>query len=397
MREYILVLLVAAAVTYQLSGWARRAAIRFGAVAKVRSRDVHVVPTPYFGGVAMLVGVAVAFLLSMNLPFLGRHEIVRHDATWILVAVAVLCAVGVLDDLLDISAITKFAGQVLAAGIVVQAGVRMLWIPLPDRIISLDAASSIVMTVFFVVVCTNAVNFVDGLDGLAAGVVGIGAAAFFTYSYILAVEQDLVRATTASVVSVAIIGVCLGFLPHNVHPSKMFMGDSGSMLLGFLLAISTVSLTGQFDSSKLEAGGGDLLPAYLPLVLPFAILGLPLLDLVLAWIRRANQGNWWFVADKGHLHHQLLRRGYSHRGAVIVMYLWAALLSFGVMVIGLTRSTWVVVAWVAAAIAVVVVTLGPGPRIFGAAALHRSALHRSALHRSARHGSAPRRSAQRRR
>lgn len=359
MREYILVLLTAAAVTYQLSGWCRRAAIRFGAVAKVRERDVHVVPTPYFGGVAMLLGVAVAFLLAMNLPFLGRHDIVRHDAMWILIAVAVLCAVGVLDDLLDIGAITKFAGQVLAAGIVVQAGVRLLWIPLPDRIVSLSSASSIVLTVFFVVLCTNAVNFVDGLDGLAAGVVGIGAAAFFVYSYVLAVEQDLVRATTASMVSVAVVGVCLGFLPHNFNPARMFMGDSGSMLLGFLLAISTVSLTGQYDSSKLQPGGGDLLPAYLPLVLPVAILGLPLLDLVLAWIRRANQGNWWFVADKGHLHHQLLRRGYSHRGAVVVMYIWSAVLSFGVMTIGLTQNTWVILAWALAATITVLSTVGP--------------------------------------
>ena len=358
MREYLLVLLTAAAVTYQLSGWCRRAAIRFGAVAKVRERDVHVVPTPYFGGVAMLVGVAVAFLLAMNLPFLGRHELVRHDAMWILIAVAVLCAVGVLDDLLDIGAVTKFAGQVLAAGIVVQGGVRLLWIPLPDRIVSLSSASSIALTVLFVVVCTNAVNFVDGLDGLAAGVVGIGAAAFFGYSYVLAVEQDLVRATTASVVSVAIVGVCLGFLPHNFSPAKMFMGDSGSMLLGFLLAISTVSLTGQYDSSKLQPEGGDLLPAYLPLVLPVAILGLPLLDLVLAWIRRANQGNWWFVADKGHLHHQLLSRGYTHRGAVIVLYVWSAVLSFGVMTIGLSQNTWVLIAWAFAAAMTLLVTVG---------------------------------------
>lgn len=359
MREYILVLLTAAAVTYQLSGWCRRLAIRFGAVAKVRERDVHVVPTPYFGGVAMLVGVAVAFLLAMNLPFLGRHDIVRHDAMWILIAVAVLVVVGMIDDLLDIGAITKFAGQVLAAGIVVQAGVRLLWIPLPDRIVSLSSASSIVLTVFFVVLCTNAVNFVDGLDGLAAGVVGIGAAAFFVYSYVLAVEQDLVRATTASMVSVAVVGVCLGFLPHNFNPARMFMGDSGSMLLGFLLAISTVSLTGQYDSSKLQPGGGDLLPAYLPLVLPVAILGLPLLDLVLAWIRRANQGNWWFVADKGHLHHQLLRRGYSHRGAVVVMYIWSAVLSFGVMTIGLTQNTWVILGWGLAAAITVLSTVGP--------------------------------------
>ncbi|NLT30588.1 MAG: undecaprenyl/decaprenyl-phosphate alpha-N-acetylglucosaminyl 1-phosphate transferase, partial [Propionibacterium sp.] len=308
-----------------------------------RDRDVHVVPIPYFGGIAMLAGVTAAVVVAMQLSFLGRSELVRHDVGSVLLAATVICLVGVLDDIFELGALTKMAGQVLAAALVAQGGVRMLWIPLHDRIIALDTAASIAITVFFIVLCTNAVNFIDGLDGLAAGVVGIGALAFFTYCYVLTIEQDLMRATTSSLITVAIAGVCLGFLPHNFFPARMFMGDSGSMLLGFLLATSTISLTGQIDPSSLTTNAGDLIPAYLPLALPLAVLALPLLDLTLAWIRRANAGRWWFVPDKQHLHHRLIDRGHSHPRAVLIMYWWSALISFGTITFGLTGS-WIVVA-----------------------------------------------------
>ncbi|RCK71035.1 undecaprenyl/decaprenyl-phosphate alpha-N-acetylglucosaminyl 1-phosphate transferase [Desertihabitans brevis] len=359
MREYLLVMLVAAGGTYLVSGLCRRLALRWGAVARVRDRDVHVVPIPYFGGVAMLVGIAAAILVASRLPFLGSQPLVTHDAAYVLLAAVVICVVGVLDDLYDMSALVKLAGQVLAAGIVVVNGVRMMWIPLPNRIISLDDITSIAITVFFIVLCTNAVNFVDGLDGLATGVVAIGAMAFFTFCYVLTREQDLSRATTSALIAVALVGACLGFLPHNWFPAQMFMGDSGSMLLGLMLATSAISLTGQFGLPQIQPGteGGGVLPAYLPLVLPVAILALPLLDVVLAWTRRTIAGRWWFVADKQHLHHQLLRRGHSHRGAVALLYLWSALISFGVIAIGLSRS-WVVMAGVAVlAVVAVVLTL----------------------------------------
>ncbi|WP_203566342.1 MraY family glycosyltransferase [Aestuariimicrobium ganziense] len=335
MREYLLVLLMAAMTTYLLGGLCRRVALRTGMLAMVRDRDVHAVPVPYGGGVAMLGGVATAVLLAAQLPFLGRHALVSHDAAAILLAGAVICVVGVFDDWLELSAITKFAGQVLAAGIVVANGVRMYWIPLPNSIIALDTATSILITVLFIVLCTNAVNFVDGLDGLASGVIAIGATAFFGYTYLLAYEQELVRATTASLITIAIAGVCLGFLPHNFSPARMFMGDSGAMLLGLLMAASTISLTGQIDASALTARSGGLVPAYLPIILPVAIMALPLLDLVLAYVRRTIAGRWWFVADKQHLHHRLLQLGHSTVRAVAVMYAWAAVLSFGTVLIGL--------------------------------------------------------------
>ena len=357
MREYLLVLLIAAATTYLLSGVCRRLALRTGALAKVRDRDVHTIEMPYFGGVAMLGGVAAAFLMAWQLPFLGQQSTLPGDSRAVLVAAAVICAVGVLDDLFELPPLAKFAGQVLAAGIAVALGVRMLWIPLPGQTIVPSASTSIAITVFFIVLCSNAVNFVDGLDGLATGVVGIGALAFFAYSYFLTVDQNLTRATTSSLITVAIAGACIGFLPHNFFPARMFMGDSGAMLLGLLLATSTISLTGQIDTSQLQDGSGGLLPTLLPLVLPLAILALPFLDVMLAFVRRTYAGRWWFVADKQHLHHRLLERGHSQRRAVLLMYVWSALVSFGVIALGLLRS-WQVMAVIAlSALVLVLLTL----------------------------------------
>ncbi|MFW6598565.1 MraY family glycosyltransferase [Propionibacteriaceae bacterium Y2011] len=343
MREYLLVFLVAAAITYLLTGACRVVALRVGAVAKVRDRDVHTIPIPYFGGVAMLFGVGAAMMLAVNLPWLGRHVGVRYDTYAVLAGAVIIVIVGVLDDLFDLNALAKFAGQICAAAVVVGLGVKMLWIPLPNAIISLDNAASTAVTVFFVVLCSNAVNFVDGLDGLATGVVGIGAVAFFLYSYYLSSEQHLVLATTSSVITVALAGICAGFLPHNFSPARIFMGDSGALLLGLLLATSTISLTGQMDSAQVQQAS-DLIPAYLPLVLPLAILALPFLDLTLAVVRRTFAGRWWFVADKKHIHHRLLERGHSQRRAVLLMYVWSALISGTVVAAGLMRTWWVLVA-----------------------------------------------------
>lgn len=359
MREYLLVMLCAMATTYLFTGLARRVAVRYGIQAEVRERDVHTIPTPYLGGTAMLAGVSAAFILGAIMPFLGRHEVVTKDSLGILVAGAVICIVGVLDDVLDLPAFTKVAGQVLAAGIAVLNGVRLYWISLPNQIIALDTATSILVTVLVIFVCVNAINLIDGLDGLAAGVVGIGAFALFSYTYVLAREQNLVVATTASLVTVTITGVCLGFLPHNFHPARIFMGDSGSMLLGLLLACSSLSFTGQIDSRSLNPVGADLLGSWLPLVLPIAVIALPLFDLIAAYIRRTMRGQWWFTADKQHLHHRLLKIGLSVVNAVLVMYLWAAVIAFGVICIGLFAQWWVVAIWVALLILAVAVTIAP--------------------------------------
>jgi UDP-GlcNAc:undecaprenyl-phosphate/decaprenyl-phosphate GlcNAc-1-phosphate transferase len=348
MREYLLVLLIAAGVTYLLAGLCRRLAFRYNAVALVRDRDVHTRPIPYFGGIAMLCGLAAAFLVATQLPWLGRFELVGYDTRVVFIGGLVICAVGVVDDMFELNALAKIAGQILAAGIVVLGGVKVYWIPLPGTIISLDDATSIILTVVLIFLCVNAINLIDGLDGLAAGVVAIGGLAFWTYAYWLSYEQELVRATTSSLVSVAIVGVCLGFLPYNFHPARMFMGDSGSMLLGFLLATSMVSLTGQLDPSQIAVEGSGLaVNAYLPLILPLAVMALPLGDLILAYIRRTMAGRLWFQADKEHLHHRMLELGHSHGRAVALLWLWTGLLAFGAVVVGLTAAPWAIVALVA--------------------------------------------------
>lgn len=283
----------------------------------------------------MWFGLAAAFLVAAKLPWLGGFPVVTHDAGVVLLAGGVICAVGVLDDLFELNALAKIAGQLLAAGIAVANGVKVFWIPLPDAIISLDDGSSIVVTVVLIFVAVNAINLIDGLDGLAAGVVAIGAGAFFAYAYLLAWDQELVRATTASLVTVATVGICLGFLPYNLHRARMFMGDSGSMLLGFLLVTSMISLTGQLDPSRLTSFGANTAAAYLPLLLPLAVMALPFLDLVLAYVRRTLAGKLWYQADKQHLHHRMLNLGHSHRGAVALLWLWSAVVAYGVVLIGL--------------------------------------------------------------
>lgn len=335
MREYLLVLLVATAVTYLLSGLARRLAFRFNAVAMVRDRDVHTKPIPYFGGVSMWFGLAAAFLLAAQLPWLGGFELVTHDAGVVLLAGGLICAVGVVDDMLDLNALAKIAGQLLAAGVAVLNGVKVYWIPLPKAILSLDEGTSIAVTVVLIFLCVNAINLIDGLDGLAAGVVAIGAGAFFTYAYLLSYEQELVRATTSSLITVATVGICLGFLPYNIHRARMFMGDSGAMLLGFLLATAMISLTGQIDPSSISGLGANAFAAYLPILLPLAVMALPFLDLVLAYVRRTLAGKLWFQADKQHLHHRMLNLGHSHGRAVALLWMWSALLAYGMVLIGL--------------------------------------------------------------
>ena len=348
MREYLLVLLIAAGFTYLLAGLCRRLAFRFNAVALVRDRDVHTRPIPYFGGIAMLCGLAAALLVAGQLPWLGRFDLVAHDSMAVFIAGLVICAVGVLDDMFELNALSKIAGQMLAAGIVVLNGVKVYWIPLPDTILTLDDAMSIVLTMVLIFLCVNSINLIDGLDGLAAGVVAIGAGAFFVCAYLLSYEQELVRATTASLITVVTVGMCLGFLPYNVNPARMFMGDSGSMLLGFLLATSMISLTGQIDPSQIAVeGSGWYINAYIPLFLPLAVMALPLGDLILAYIRRTMAGRLWFQADKQHLHHRMLELGHSHRRAVLLLWLWTALFAFGAVLLGLTTAPWAIITVVA--------------------------------------------------
>ncbi len=343
MREYLTIFLVSTAVTYLLAVVAREFAMRTGAYARVRDRDVHEIPIPYFGGVAMYGGLVAAYLVARQLPFLaGADPKVFTDAGVVVGAGGLICLLGVLDDVFELDALTKFGGQVLAAGLLVVFEVQFYSIQLPGGgALALDSAQAALATVVVVVATVNAVNFIDGLDGLAAGVIGLGALGFFLFSYYLADINGETLAITAALLCAALCGACAGFLPHNVYPARMFMGDSGSMLLGFVLAGSALTLTGQFPLVDLSGGDGtptSLLPVLLPILLPLAVLILPFADLVLAVVRRMRAGLSPFAPDKQHLHHRLLELGHSHRRAVVVMWLWAALISLGGVLFSLSRT-----------------------------------------------------------
>ncbi len=325
MREYLLCLLTAAAVTYLTTPLARRLAIKAGAMAEVRDRDVHDEPTPRWGGLAMFMGLLAGLVLASQLPLMSAVFETNRQPLALLTGSSIIVVLGLIDDRWGLDAPTKFLGQVIAAGSMAMLGIQMLWLPLFGTFV-LDPLASVLLTVLVVVLTINAVNFVDGLDGLAAGIVGIAAVALFTYSYALSVGFQIERATLATLICALLAGMCAGFLPHNLNPARIFMGDTGSMLIGLMLAASMITLTGQVDPSTLKGPLG--IPTILPILLPVAVISLPLLDVALAVVRRTRQRRSPFAPDKQHLHHRLIEMGHSQRRAVTLMYAWTALLAF---------------------------------------------------------------------
>jgi UDP-GlcNAc:undecaprenyl-phosphate GlcNAc-1-phosphate transferase len=323
-REYILCLVAAAAVTYLLTPLARELAKKWKVMAPVRDRDVHDTPTPLLGGLAMFGGLLAGLVLASKLPMMSAVFEGGRTPLALLSGVAIIVALGIVDDKWGLDAPTKLAGQVLAAGVMAFQGIAIIWLPIGGTFV-LDPLTSVLFTVLIVVISINAINFVDGLDGLAAGIVLVAAGAFFGYAYLLSVESGLDRATLATLVSVLLVGITAGFLPHNYTPARIFMGDTGSMLLGLLLAAGTITLSGQVDPSALTTGA--LIPTLLPIALPIAVMAIPLVDLFLAVIRRTRAGRNPFAPDKQHLHHRLLEMGHSQGRAVLLMYAWTGLVA----------------------------------------------------------------------
>ncbi|GAA3660117.1 MraY family glycosyltransferase [Nonomuraea antimicrobica] len=333
MREYLFMALISAAVTYLLVPLVRRFAIRIGAMPEVRARDVHTTPTPRLGGLAMYGGLVVGLLTADQLTHTGQAlaESESDAVTALIVAGGLITLTGFLDDWWGMDAFIKLAGQIAAAGVLVFFNMRLLYLPLPKDwggSMSLDYTLSTIITILVVVVTINAVNFVDGLDGLAAGIVCIAAMATWAYSIFLAQSMSVGNITTTAAIAAVLIGTCLGFLPHNFHPAKIFMGDTGAMLIGLVLASSIVTVT-PLDPAAIE----DMNKAgvFLPLLLPAAVLVLPLTDLITAVVRRTSHGLSPFAPDRGHLHHRLLDIGYSHRRSVLIMYAWAFAFAFGMV------------------------------------------------------------------
>ena len=342
MREYALTFVIAAAVTYLLVPLVRRLAISFGAAPAVRDRDVHTEPIPRLGGLAIYGGFAAALLISAQLPHL-QNVFVADTWLGLLLAGGLITIIGVIDDRWGMDALSKLAGQIAAAGILVWQGVQLLWLPLPGTQLSLGPWLGAMVSILLIVVTINAVNFADGLDGLAAGIVGISSLAFFAYYYVVAVEQGFVRQSYPAMIAIILAGACAGFLFHNFHPARVFMGDTGSMLLGLLLTSITITVTGQFDANTArEEFNSSGLVVFLPIALPLLVIALPLADLVLAVLRRTLAGKSPFAPDRGHLHHRLLDMGHSHTRAVLLMYLWAGIVAFAAVSLSIFDSAFIV-------------------------------------------------------
>ena len=331
LRELVLVGLTAAIVTYFATGGVRVLATRLGALAYPRKRDVHSVPTPRMGGLAMYLGVITAVFLASQLPALNRGFVYSSGMPAVVIAGGLVMGIGLIDDRWGLDALTKFAGQITAASVLVTMGVAwsVLYIPFGGvGTIVLDQASSILLTLALTVAVVNAMNFVDGLDGLAAGLGLITAMAICIFSVgLLRDHGGDVLFYPPAVISVVLAGACLGFLPHNFHPAKIFMGDSGSMLIGLMLAAASTTAAGPISQSAY--GARDVFALLSPFLLVVAVVFVPALDMLLAIIRRTRAGRSPFSPDKMHLHHRLLQIGHSHRRAVLLIYLWVGLVALG--------------------------------------------------------------------
>jgi UDP-GlcNAc:undecaprenyl-phosphate GlcNAc-1-phosphate transferase len=342
-REYVLVALTAAVMTFLLTGLVRVLAVRLGAVAWPRGRDVHVSPTPRWGGLAMFGGVLGGIAVAGQLPAL-RLAFQSSEVTGAVVAGGLLVMVGALDDRFELDALTKLAGQTTSAGVLVLFGVQwaVLWVPWSGgAFVSLSQEQGVVLTVLLTVALVNGLNFVDGLDGLAAGIGAVAATATCLFSLgLLHQAGNDPSAYSPALIAAALAGGCVGFLPHNFNPARIFMGDSGSMLIGVMLAAATTTASGRIPFASTD--GRDVVGLLAPLIVLAAVVFVPLLDLLLAVVRRTRAGASPFSPDKMHLHHRLLEIGHSHRRAVLLIYLWSGVLAFGAVALALSDDTSVV-------------------------------------------------------
>ncbi|APT84554.1 MraY family glycosyltransferase [Corynebacterium aquilae] len=331
LRELGLVFLVACVVTYLATGLIRYVMVRSGRMMEIRDRDVHDMPKPRLGGVAMFSGFVAAVLLADQLPALTRgFKPVTPEMDAVIWGAFIIVAVGVFDDLFDLDAWTKLVGQIAGGLTMSLMGLSwsFIYLPFGDTTVVLDQYQSVFLTTFFAVVVMNAINFVDGLDGLAAGLGGISGMALLAFSLIILYDQGgTVAAYPPAIIGAALLGICAGFLPHNFEPSRIFMGDSGAMLLGLLLAAASTSASGKINMSLY--GGADTVGLMVPLMVVFGAFSIPVIDLVMAVVRRTRDGRSPFAADKMHLHHRLLDLGHTHRRVVLVLYAWMFALALG--------------------------------------------------------------------
>ena len=307
MRIYLFIAAVAGGVTYLLTPLIRHIAIEIGAVGEVRARDVHTVPTPRMGGLGMLIGFTVAMLFASRIPFIEGLFAQSHQA-WVILAGAIMISLlGMADDLWDLDWMLKLAGQLLISVFVAWGGLQIISLPL-GSLVTASPSLSMAITAFLIVASINAVNFVDGLDGLASGIVAIGGIAFVIYSYIIA-RSSPSYASMATLIDIAMVGTCVGFILHNWHP--------------------------------------------------MLVLFLPILDMCLAIVRRLSKGQSPMHPDRMHLHHRMLRIGHTVQGAVLILWGWASLIAFGSIMILFFKAQYVLIGFLIAAALLTVATMYP--------------------------------------
>lgn len=321
---YLLLALVAFAVTFVATPLVRSVVVKLGAIDRPSDRKVHARPTPTVGGAAIFFGMSAAGGMAYLMPEFRGAFTQSSDLVGIAAGASVIFILGVVDDVRPLPASIKLSGQVFASGILFLSGVKMQFFFLPEQIVSLSDDVSVLVTVAWLVAMMNAVNLVDGLDGLAAGLTAIAGAAFFVFTYEIAGTGAFGVEATAPLLAIIVVGATLGFLRHNFYPATIFMGDSGALVLGLVLGAATLIGVSSAPFS-VSASYSRVFLAYFPLMIPLMVLAIPILDAILAIIRRARRRRSIFHADKEHLHHRLMDLGHGHRQAVIVMYVWSAL------------------------------------------------------------------------
>lgn len=353
--DYLVVAAVTALVTLAMTPVSRRLAFRFGAVAVPSDRKVHESDTPSLGGLAMLAGILAGLATAWALGAFDAVFLSATDVAGVVLGGCIIFGVGALDDVLDVSAPAKVAGIVLSGVVMSLAGVSVLWFRVPFAgLVQLPIDLSVVVTVVWLLVMANAINLIDGLDGLAAGIVAIATFTFFVYAVELGRDGLLFESNPGALFALVTVAACIGFLPFNFHPAKTFMGDGGALLLGFMMAASTVSVGGRVD----QAVSGQVFFFFAPLVIPLLLLGVPVADLALAVLRRASRkGVGIAEADKEHLHHRLMRLGHGHRRTVLILWLWTALLCGVVLVSSITESGAALLPFAGGAAALVLFTV----------------------------------------
>jgi len=328
LRDYlgqlVPVVLAAFGVTLVATPLLRRLSFRVGAVQRPDERRVHTQPTALLGGAGILLGVLAGIGAAWRLE--RFDEVFRNSTVPVGVALGalVIYAVGQIDDLREVSPPAKIAGTVFAGSILSISGVTILFFRVPfGGLLSLSPDMSALLTVLWVIGMSTAINYVDGLDGLAAGIVAIAAAALLLYCERLAGGGAIGPENAGPVIAAATLGSCLGFLPHNFHPARIFMGDAGALLLGLLMAASTIAVGGNTD----QPFSGQTFFFFAPMFIPLVILGVPIIDTAFSIVRRARRGAGVTVADKDHLHHRLMRLGHGQRRSVLILWAWTVLLS----------------------------------------------------------------------